>query len=54
MNWLLLTEVLKRFREEHWGIYKAIENQNAVEANQLMAAHLNNAQLELGLLKAEI
>ena len=47
-------EVLKRFREEHWSIYKAIENQNAVEANQLMAAHLNNAQLELGPLKSEI
>ncbi|KAB7706275.1 FCD domain-containing protein [Bacillus aerolatus] len=46
-------EVLERFQEEHWAIYEAIKEKDSIEANRVMAAHLNCAQAELGILQHE-
>lgn len=41
------TEVLKRFHEQHWEIYYAIERSDTEEARQLMFKHFQYAQDEL-------
>jgi GntR family transcriptional regulator, transcriptional repressor for pyruvate dehydrogenase complex len=46
-------EVLKRFQEEHWSIYRAIKNKSPEEAKEIMSTHLTYAQMELGVVKEE-
>lgn len=46
-------EILKRFQEEHWAIYRAILKKNSTEAQRIISEHLTCAQAELGLLKDE-
>ncbi|WP_462413678.1 FadR/GntR family transcriptional regulator [Neobacillus sp. Marseille-QA0830] len=44
---------LKRFQEEHWSIFKAIEKKDEEEAQRIMLTHLARAQEELGGMKEE-
>jgi GntR family transcriptional repressor for pyruvate dehydrogenase complex len=44
------SEVLKRFQDQHWAIYRSIADNNPDEAKSLMLGHFNYAQIELGLL----
>jgi GntR family transcriptional repressor for pyruvate dehydrogenase complex len=44
-------EILKRFQEEHWAIFRALKNKDSGEAQRIMSDHLTCAQSELGLIK---
>jgi GntR family transcriptional repressor for pyruvate dehydrogenase complex len=46
-------DILKRFQEEHWAIYRSIEKKDGEEAQRIMSAHLTCAQADLGLFKEE-
>lgn len=46
-------EILKRFQEEHWAIYRAIVKKDCEEAQRIMSAHLTCAQADVGLFKEE-
>ncbi|MFK9090496.1 FadR/GntR family transcriptional regulator [Bacillus salipaludis] len=46
-------EILKRFQEEHWLIYKAIVNKDSEEAERVISSHLTCAQAELIQKKVE-
>ncbi|MEB3102553.1 FadR/GntR family transcriptional regulator [Ferviditalea candida] len=43
------TETLNRFQQQHWEIYRAIEQQLPEQAESAMLGHMNYAQRELGL-----